>query len=92
MALILRNVGHKLADTGPNDFVAFVHDRLEGDAGAFCASWPRQVSSYVDKYRNSAAHTGTLSREDCEAARAFLLGEPRRLLAELIAAAPRPVP
>ena len=92
MALILTNVGHKLADSEPNDFAVFLRHRLEGDASAFCASWPRQVSSYVDKYRNRAAHTGTLSREDCTAARAFLLGEPRRLLAALIAAAPLPGP
>jgi hypothetical protein len=89
MAQILTNLGEKLADSAPNDFAAFLHDRLEGDATKFCASWPREVSSYVDRYRNEAAHTGTLSREDCEAARAYLVGEPRRLLAALIAAAPR---
>jgi hypothetical protein len=92
MAQVLINVGYNLADVEPNDFVVFLRERLGTDATDFCASWPRQVSSYVDKYRNRAAHTGTLSRDDCEAARAFLLGEPRRLLAALLAATSSPAP
>lgn len=79
MARILRNVGDKLRDAPDNGFAVYLDGRLTG-ASAFCRDYPRRLNSYVDRFRNAAAHIEAVSQDDVKAARAFLLEEPAELL------------
>ena len=79
MAHCLLNIAHRLQDAPDNGFLAFLEARLT-DPAAFCRAFAPKLTSYVDRFRNRAAHIDHISAADVDDARAFLLNDPRLLL------------
>jgi hypothetical protein len=79
MARCLINVGHRFQDRPGNTFLLFLQDRLI-DPDQFCRDFPKKLNSYIDRFRNRAAHIDYVSESDVREARAFLLEEPVPLL------------
>jgi hypothetical protein len=81
MAFCLLNLGCKARNTDENGFAEFLRTMLL-DLGAFCDDYefPGRLIEYVREYRNKSAHVAKLSKDECMAARAFLLEEPIELL------------
>lgn len=61
-------------------------DDLLVDRAGLCATFPGQLLSYSQKYRNGAAHVERMGIEQCLEARAILLDEPARLMQALVSA------
>jgi hypothetical protein len=79
MARCLLNVGHRFGDMPDNTFLLFLRSRMI-DPDQFCRDFPKKLNSYIDRFRNRAAHIDHISESDVHEARAFLLEEPLRLL------------
>jgi hypothetical protein len=81
MAFCLLNLGCKTRSVDQNGFAEFLRTRLQ-DLEAFCDDhkFPGRLIEYVREYRNKSAHVAKLSKDECMAARAFLLEEPIQLL------------
>jgi hypothetical protein len=85
MGFCLLNVGCKLSKTKDNGFANFLQETfMNFDELCDEKKVPARIIKYTDDYRNRAAHVSRLSKEECLAARAFLLDEPIRLLLTLI--------
>jgi hypothetical protein len=84
MAFCLRNVGCRMVGVAGNGFARFLA-RTVGDLEQFCndEQFPSRVIKYVQEFRNKSAHVARLSKEECIAARAYLLEEPVLLLVRL---------
>jgi hypothetical protein len=67
-----------------NGFASFL-DRIVGDLEQFCnyEQFPGRVITYVQEFRNKSAHVARLSKDECLAARAYLIEEPIFLLVKL---------
>jgi len=84
MAFCLKNVGCRMSGVTGNAFAQFLA-RIVGDLDHFCNAeqFPSRVIKYVQEFRNKSAHVAKLSKDDCMAARAYLLEEPVLLLVRL---------
>jgi hypothetical protein len=84
MAFCLKNVGCRMSDITGNGFAQFLA-RITGNLDQFCNSeqFPSRVINYVQEFRNKSAHVAKLSKDECVAARAYLLEEPVLLLVRL---------
>lgn len=72
----------------PNGFARYLSGRLF-DTGQFCeTNYAKWLTKFAVGYRNRAAHIQSLSCEDCDKARRYLLDRPRRLLLTLLDIAP----
>jgi len=85
MAFCLKNVGCKMANINSNIFSKFLETKV-GDINNFCniEKYPGRVIKYVQEFRNKSAHIARLSKEECMAARSYLLDEPILLLVRLV--------
>ena len=81
MAFCLLNLGCRMRQVAENGFAEFLRTNI-GDLVAFCDDYrfPKRLIEYVTDFRNKSAHVAKLSKDDCMAARAFLLEEPIQLL------------
>lgn len=68
----------------PNGFAQYLASRLSS-IDIFCDGYgfPQRLMKYVQEYRNKSAHVSRLSKDECMAARAYLLEEPVQLLVAL---------
>ncbi len=84
MAFCLRNVGCRMRHVKPNGFAQYLASRLSS-IDIFCDGYgfPQRLMKYVQEYRNKSAHVSRLSKDECMAARAYLLEEPVQLLVAL---------
>jgi hypothetical protein len=81
MAFCIRNVGWRLRGAENNGFATFLTKGLSNlDHLCDRYDFPGRLLRYVEEYRNRAAHVSRLTKQDCVAARAYLLEEPIRLL------------
>ena len=82
MAACLENLACSQAPS--NAFADHLGTRIS-DFGQFCESrYPKWLKRFANGYRNRAAHIQSLSQEDCDKARDYLLHRPRRLLLVLV--------
>jgi hypothetical protein len=82
MAACLGNLACREASAG--GFATYLSTRLS-DMDRFCdLRYPKWLTKFAVGYRNRAAHISSLSHEDCEKARDYLLEQPRRLLLTLV--------
>jgi hypothetical protein len=81
MAFCLLNLGCRMRQVPENGFAEFLQANIH-DLAAFCDHhrFPKRLIEYVTDYRNKSAHVAKLSKDECIAARAFLLEEPIQLL------------
>jgi hypothetical protein len=81
MAFCLLNLGCRMRQVAENGFAEFLRANID-DLAAFCDhdKFPKRLIEYVTDFRNKSAHVAKLSKDDCMAARAFLLEEPIQLL------------
>lgn len=85
MGFCLLNVGCKLSKAKNNGFANFLQETfMNFDKLCDEKKVPARIIKYTDDYRNRAAHVSRLSKEECLAARAFLLDEPIRLLLTIV--------
>jgi hypothetical protein len=85
MAFCLKNVGCKMFNIDGNIFSKFLEKKV-GDINNFnnIEKYPNRVIKYIQKFRNKSAHIARLSKEECTAARSYLLEEPVLLLVRLL--------
>ena len=81
MAFCLLNLGCKMRLVERNGFARHLATAIS-DVDGFCGArrFPARLIEYVEGFRNKSAHVAKLSKEECLAARAFLLEEPVQLL------------